>query len=31
LPTGLDWFGICLIVAGGIYIIHRESSQRKAK
>jgi drug/metabolite transporter (DMT)-like permease len=31
LPTGLDWFGICLIVGGGIYIICRESSQRKAK
>jgi drug/metabolite transporter (DMT)-like permease len=31
LPTGLNCFGICLIVGSGIYIIHRESRRRKTK
>lgn len=29
LPTGSDWLGIVLIVASGIYIIHRESQRRR--
>lgn len=30
LPTGLDWFGIFLIVGSGIYIIRRASKRRVA-
>ena len=31
LPSGLNWFGICLIVGSGIYTIHRDSRRREAK
>ena len=31
LPSGLNWFGICLIFGSGIYTIHRDSRRREAK